>query len=529
MYAELEKNEARNTFLSKAILDLTESRSSSFILNHEEVLTNYKEAVSFLRKTKAWDLKDEEYAGVINPAELACQGFRSKNETKQASALKVLFLCGPNPLNDIEVFVKHGILPQNIFAVESNKSLYQQALTSISGQLMNVKMYNGELSEFLKSSNEKFDIVYFDACSPFCNRSPDTLKPILELFVNNRLTPLSALITNFSEVKDKKDYFAGLMASYFSPRYNDYPFSDEIEDVDPEIYKADPSGLKKIVLDHVSLFYSDFITRLIVDLGRFLIPTARALTFKGIRENMLNEKEIAFLMREKAYKDTVLSEGRSFDDLMDWELNPSGYPLYCFVKNIPELTNDSSFFNSFSQFKINGKDIRELLPVASLLNSILEGHWGLVSKQFLSSIVNIWFDYRPKYFCDFPLPNLLINSHLGALGGPYHLNTRKMLRATYTAKKTKMYMDYFPLDACTEFYNWLPSIDMTKRFFEDIRMQLIARSMIDRLGRYDWRSTSHPFRGSALFGLGEIEIAKEYEIPERIELGSNILGEKDRA
>jgi len=36
-----------------------------------------------------------------------------------------------------------------------------------------------------------------------------------------------------------------------------------------------------------------------------------------------------------------------------------------------------------------------------------------------------------------------------------------------------------------------------------------------RLGRFDWSSSAHPFRGAALAGFREIPIAKEYYLSER--------------
>jgi hypothetical protein len=46
---------------------------------------------------------------------------------KKASELQVLFLSGPEPLNDLEIMMELGIRPENVWAVESDKEMFDHA------------------------------------------------------------------------------------------------------------------------------------------------------------------------------------------------------------------------------------------------------------------------------------------------------------------------------------------------------------------------------------------------------------------
>ena len=435
--------------------------------------------------------------------------------------LKVLLLGGPNPLNDIEVLLKEGVLPQNIYSVESNRKCFNEALISIKESRLPVKMYNGELSEFLRCDRQLFDIFYFDACGSFCDGKPNTLDPLLELLISNRLSSLCSVITNFAEVKEKKDNYAGMMASYFMGRYNDHPCFEVSEGFDPAAECYDGNDTKKLILNHFDHFYSEFITRLLIDFSRFLIPNARALSFSYLRDQMINFKKLKELFKYQYKEPPVnsaknVSMDRFLKEYPDWDLVPDAYPLYTFMKNMPKLCEDTGFFTKILNIEINKQRLGSVLPLATFLNAIVEGNWKFATNKFLESIVGIWYDSDGGLFCDVPLSNLLVNSHLGAMGYPFHPNTRKMKRYSYIAKKTRMFTDYFIFDRCTEYFEWFPSIEMTSEFLSDPRNQLLARCMLDRLGRYDFSSTSHPFRGSAMFSFNKLPCAKAYDIPKRI-------------
>ena len=102
--------------------------------------------------------------------------------------------------------LKYGIKLENIWAVESDSSSYNQALQSLKDNYIpNLKIFKGQLTNVLKLLKIQFDIIYLDFTKPlFSKETPlDTLHSI---FDNNYLTDLGILITNFptpNEIADK--------------------------------------------------------------------------------------------------------------------------------------------------------------------------------------------------------------------------------------------------------------------------------------------------------------------------------------
>ncbi|MCG6154111.1 hypothetical protein [Leptospira bandrabouensis] len=522
MYHEIEKKIARNRLLPKAIKDLTINRNNSYILDIENVRTTYLWAFQYLQENNFRLTRELTQKDIYFTIDEWTKIHRQTFDAKDPRQLKILYLCGPLPSNDFEIFREHGILGRNVYALESREKEFNNAIEDLNSKNYFINIIHEELSKFLKTNNIKFDLIYYDACGSFCTGKPDTLNPIIEILTEERLSDISALITNFSEVKESNEFHSGLIASYYLGRYNDLPSSFWDLNADPAILAFEPENLKKIVKDNFEIFYSDFISRFISDSARYLIPNSRAISFNHLEAEILDRIKMNAKI-SRAFKDYEITVDNSDDDYLssiirqidDWDLNPGGYPLYTFLKNIPKLTNEKSFFDRFNNIKINNKALKDLIPTISILNALIEGHQDTINHDFLKTIYGSWFDNAGGVFCDVPLPNLAINSYLGKYGRPNHINTIKSDRISYKAKENRMFTDYFLLDNCSEFYNHFPVIKQGLHFFSDIRNQILIRSMIDRIGRYDWASTSHPYRGSALAGFYEIPIAKSYEIPDR--------------
>ena len=112
--------------------------------------------------------------------------------------LTVCYLCGPEPDNDFKEFTNLGILPQNIWAFENNKSCYDAALkTYEQGMYPQPRIIKQKIDSFFINTPKTFDIVYFDACSTLISEQ-HSLKSIRTLFQYNRLESIGVLITNFS-------------------------------------------------------------------------------------------------------------------------------------------------------------------------------------------------------------------------------------------------------------------------------------------------------------------------------------------
>ena len=151
---------------------------------------------------------------------------RSVVGRKKVEDIRVLYLCGPEPLNDLNVFTRCGINIHNVWAVTGSDD-YASALDQIKKNCVALKLHRGSLKEFFERFNESFDIIYYDACGPFCGGKPNTLEPVINIFQNERLTSPGILITNFcqppEEDTDNRGALVDYIATYFAPRYRDLP------------------------------------------------------------------------------------------------------------------------------------------------------------------------------------------------------------------------------------------------------------------------------------------------------------------
>ena len=76
------------------------------------------------------------------------------------------YLGGNNPVNDLQVLVDNGVLPQNVWAVQNDSETFESAREdNRESRLRNVRLFKGDILNFLKDYEGNFDIVYLDACA----------------------------------------------------------------------------------------------------------------------------------------------------------------------------------------------------------------------------------------------------------------------------------------------------------------------------------------------------------------------------
>ena len=138
-------------------------------------------------------------AGVRPAAEDWHTLHQSRVGIKKPDDLHVLFLAGPDPIADLMAFKQAGVPFTNIWAIERDPDTFRKAVSILGREGIPLKVHNGNLQQFFSIVPQQFDIVYFDACGQLFGGSPDTINVLRELFVNQRLAPLSVLITNFCE------------------------------------------------------------------------------------------------------------------------------------------------------------------------------------------------------------------------------------------------------------------------------------------------------------------------------------------
>jgi len=280
VYNQPEKERTRWLALCHAVECLTTHRQQSPVITLKHFDAAMKYACDLIERTNQQRLTCLPYPHeqVKNAAERFKQLHESRVGRKSAKDLTVLFLAGPNPMNDLRVLTELGVAVQNIWAIESDSEAYKIAIESVSMDGSPLKLYHGSLHQFFAIVPQQFDIVYFDACSPLSGRKSNTLQTLHELFLQQRLTPLSAVITNFSEANFSlvEDDASREQSILWAARIGTWSFMrDEYEDFEKDYFEH--------VRQHLADYYSDFVTRFVVEFAGLLIPWWRVAILPGAK------------------------------------------------------------------------------------------------------------------------------------------------------------------------------------------------------------------------------------------------------
>jgi len=397
-----------------------------------------------------------------------------------------------------------------VWAVESNEQTFRSAVSELDKAAIPVKMHLGSLAQFFERVQETFDIAYIDGTRPMLGGRPSALAPVLELLRSSRLEELSILITNFAETPtatDERDRYSRVMTEFFRFRYNDVPRILFQAGVDPAISEHESAHMLPAVEANVDAVYSDFVSRLIIDLARAWIPSAKGL--RAIERQYLSNTSIAQATIKAAYSPDLT--GTTIEEILlnigDANLSPSSYPLVSFVRGLQALTPSEPLGQQLENQLFAGQNALVLNRSAALLDKIIEGHWKLASQELLRAITTPWFDQNSPFTCDLPLPNLVVNSLLGTYGRPYFTSLRDSMRGQYKAKSTTMYVDMFVLDQCRYYFDWFPTVSQVPTRFRSLPFQILARCLMDRIWSADKSPDAHPFRGSSVAGFYALKTA----------------------
>ena len=161
-YKQETKNKVRHTVIRDAVDLLTIGRTGACCVRNSYVRDLYDYFISLPETHEQIEaLKiHQEYLREWEHIHSNLVGYKRPDE------LSVCYLSGPEPDNDFKELVNMGVLPQNIWAFESERSTYLQALDSVDGSsFMQPKIVKTSIERFFKNTPKKFDIVYIDACS----------------------------------------------------------------------------------------------------------------------------------------------------------------------------------------------------------------------------------------------------------------------------------------------------------------------------------------------------------------------------
>lgn len=397
---------------------------------------------------------------------------------KKPSELTVCYLSGSQPMNDFEVLVESGIHPHNIWAFEVDKGTYNNALNNIdSSDFPMLKLHKGSIEQFFVTTPKKFDIVYLDFCGSIPS-TQHTTRIIASLFKHQRLNSPGALITNIALPDISKpselNKYAELVSSYlFSKDYlegeNGQPIENTIRNFEE---------FKKEVINNFEGFYSQFITRQILDISTIITPWVRLAT-SSLWNKYFKSKpnEIS----KSLYKAKMYSLNKTLESINRAQKEQREFGL--------------KWINEMSGFPESNIVISDIIGSYNVLKANSDFYTENMSKV----IDEYLYEEKMFQFCDRPNKNLAFDLLTNQLSYPMHYSTNAILRKSYQAKQTKMFTDAIIFDEVRYIYEWLPTIDLLNNAFENIGQQLTYRFALDGLVKNRmWYNPEYFYSGSVV-------------------------------
>jgi hypothetical protein len=490
-YDQPEKNTARERIVKAAVKALTDERSSSPVVTVETFGKTLDYCCRVLDKRKDGRLSED-----LKPHIASWLGLRNARiGTKKPSELQVLFLAGPDPVNDLMMFKHCGVAIENIWAIEKEKTNFALAVKASERHGIRVKLHRGSLESFFAVVPQQFDIVYFDAMAPFFGGRPNTFNVIRELFLNQRLSPLSVLVTNFADVaKDSEN------ADAWAKRIGNWVYANGTDDTWTNLF---PDYVCDQVVPHLQQYYGEFITKFLIQFSAQMVPWWRVVALPGAKKEYFNDSKMLSDAAAKADASHLMSSA-----------------LYPLLRQVVfsdwNLDKSDPVFRLFFEKKLGEEKetLGDAVKASSLVRTFYETHfdgvWGSTKHVLDACSPNLarvlgsfkWFDERSRFFCDVPMPNLIADLLFGLYGFPYHTNAQKIERFAYKAKETVMFTDIMILDQARYMYDLLPTLPLFETDFS-VPQQLVLRVCMDAVHRHCHYGCKDIFWGSALAGLGE--------------------------
>ncbi|WP_370828550.1 hypothetical protein [Fournierella massiliensis] len=469
-YTQKEKNIVRHLALTKAVNLLTIDRSQSccvprtyvrrvidYFLQQDSSERAYREAQAIdLPYVIRWEDLHDSIIGNRRPADLS-----------------VCYLAGPQPQNDFQKLISLGILPQNIWAFESDQSTYKQAVSQYDEtKFPQPKIVKMPIEQFFRYTPKKFDIVYLDACGSIFS-DQHALRCVSSLFYYQRLQPLGVLITNFarpdiSKPEELRKYSGVIALYYFFKRFPKVKLSNINNVLEIEEFKK----IYQDVTSKFNKYYGDFITSILSDLPSIIIPLKRFGEL-GQYSNLFSNKEVH---RCKSHVDIDMINSFQYDSTcrfvltLKWMASHRDQVEKCFW-GASSFLRELAGIDSNEDMLING-----ILLYSRLKNAPLEEH------SEIKMICSYFQDRNMMYqFLDCVTPSLFFDIVINQLAYPMHSNTSRSNSYLYCAKSTDMYTDVLVFDECRYIYEWPPAIHQIKNMISNKSWQYTFRFALDAL------------------------------------------------
>lgn len=481
-YRQPAKNEARYQALSHAVCMLTSRRGASACVDCTYV--NDLKHHFILDEPDSLQAKE---AAHITPQGLAdwVALWESCVGSRKASDLKVCYLAGPEPSNDLKELISLGVLPSNIWAFESEQQTFKSALNDLSdGPFSSLHLIKMKAESFFASIPVSFDIIYLDSCASLISGS-HALRLVADLFRYQRLQSPGFLITNFCE----PDFSDGLVRSQFASLITQRKIVSEIASaVSFETACANAFNsydlYRKDVMANLRVGYSDLITMLVVSVATTVAPSLRAANSE--------------IKRVYGLPADVSNETASLNNYLSKRRHESLLCLLSVDRWLPANIADGA------------RDLRQLLlkelagaqqQSVGVLDS-LERLWAIKSSEVLPNGATCeclrgltgCFAFHDK-----PSSELGVDLAFCQLTHPMFPSVQSIKRFEYVAKTKKMYLDVIPFDSCRYIFDLIPLPPQIKDAFEDREWQYLFRFALDGLvkQRLDY-STDYFYSGSVI-------------------------------
>lgn len=536
-YQEATKNQARRECLATAVSLLTESRPTLPLARRSYVtdVRNY-----LLKKDNRFDVQA---ASQLHPDSIQLweKFYDGLLQAKTPADLKVAYLAGPNPENDLNELMALGVLPENVWAFEADGRTYDKAvIAALKSRFPYLKLFKGTTSAFLSLAPVRFDLVYLDFCGPMPSRSQKNLFALFSLLQRHALNSPGILISNTafpSEGQDKVgwSHLTKLVTCYLYPKA--FLETDEgggfIEG--PICSGLDPNEFLDEVQNQSEKYYSQFLTRLIMDISSVIVPYQSFAgvvqvmnTFFRVSDRPTLEAEIArFYHFEEDYSGgNVVCDPEEYPLL--WTIaalhparNSRDVNFPDFIYSDPEFCKFASLF--LRQLSANQQDIETVKNLETVLFLLSEG--DSAATFYTPTLIELskrsWS--REMYqFCDLVLFHQLKELLVRQVAVPYHYNVEKSCRWRYQAKEHQMFLDLSVLDECRYVYDWMPTMDMLASGMDNPERQLIFRFALDALNKHRRWYNSEFFSGTAIvdqfqhsFEAKELNERKEIQRPQQ--------------
>jgi len=517
-YSEIEKNKARAAVIGSAIESLTRNRSVSTLARR-----------SYVRDVRDYILGKDNSYDVLVAKELSDTTverwesfYDSIVQSRSPENLKVAYLSGPNPENDLRVLCQAGVFPENIWAFESENSTYSDAVVSaLNSEFPFIKIVNGGLDTFIEASPQRFDIIYLDFCGPLPsrNKKQKTLTALTRILARHALNSPGVLITNFSLPTIEQDEVGRSLLSKLVSCYL-YP-KEFIEDKDsesgfsegPVAHGLDPDEWFKKVSNDLDYYYGQFVTRLLIDHASLISTYNRFPKKNFLYKKFFNADENSLLstLKKSYFHFDEEDEGGGGDVIVDSGQHPILWTLAALDKelnggdsNYPQFINEDEEFAKFAEQFLSQLDVsgskKELVNSFSIITYLLsEGNgqeelWSAKLKELYSK--HSFRDFHQ--FCDLVLFHQILEALFRQVAIPYHVNISETKRWSYKAKATPMYMDMIILDECRYLYDWMPTTDMFSNAITDVERQLSYRFALDGVAKHRRWYNPEYFFGTAV-------------------------------